>query len=178
MTSTPAPLHVLTWASAALAASAGVTAWSLAEYVLHRFLGRDRRTLPNGFASEYPRHREEGDYFAPTWKKALVAMAAIPAVSAVATQGLGAALGTVFGASFVAMYVLYEWVHRHHHFGNPRANHGVTSPLWDLVFGTFETSARILVPERLRMRWLVDPQTGDVFRDLAASYELRRASRS
>jgi 4-hydroxysphinganine ceramide fatty acyl 2-hydroxylase len=184
------------WGSAALAACAGVTSWSLAEYLLHRFLGHDRRTLPNGFATEHTRHHAEGDYFAPTWKKALVALIGVPLVSGAATLGLGAALGTVFGASFVATYVLYEWIHRrahthrgigaygrflrrhhfHHHFGNPRVNHGVTSPIWDLVFGTFERPERIRVPERLCMRWLVDPRTGAVLPDLAASYELRRTA--
>jgi sterol desaturase/sphingolipid hydroxylase (fatty acid hydroxylase superfamily) len=94
------------------------------------------------------------------------------------------------------MYLAYEWVHRrahthrgvgaygrflrrhhfHHHFGNPRVNHGVTSPVWDVVLGTFETPERIRVPEKLCMRWLVDPHTGDVFADLARFYELRRAT--
>jgi sterol desaturase/sphingolipid hydroxylase (fatty acid hydroxylase superfamily) len=189
-------LSPVAWWPIALAALAGVTLWSLVEYLLHRFLGHDRRTLPNGFASEHTRHHSEGDYFAPTWKKALVAVVAAPAVSALATLMLGLPLGAVFGGSFVAMYVLYEWVHRrahthrgwgaygrylrrhhfHHHFANPRANHGVTSPVWDVVFGTFERPGRIRVPARLRMRWLVDPATGEVVRDLAAFYELRASA--
>ncbi len=179
-----------------LAAGAGVTLWSLVEYLLHRFLGHDRRTWPNGFATEHTRHHSEGDYFAPTWKKTMVAMVAVPVVSGAAALVLGPTLGIVFGASFVSMYVLYECVHRrahthrglggygrylrrhhfHHHFGNPRANHGVTSPVWDLAFGTFEAPGRIRVPEKLCMRWLVDPRTGDVFTDLATFYEVRRAA--
>jgi sterol desaturase/sphingolipid hydroxylase (fatty acid hydroxylase superfamily) len=189
-------LSTLPWWFLALAACAGVTLWSLAEYLLHRFLGHDRRTWPNAFATEHTRHHGEGDYFARSWKKALGALGAVPIVSAMAASVVGATLGIAFGASFVSMYVLYEWVHRrahthrglgaygrylrrhhfHHHFGNPRANHGVTSPVWDVVFGTFEPPGRIRVPEKLRMRWLVDPRTGDVFSDLALFYELRRAA--
>ena len=184
------------WPFLVLSAVAGIALWSLAEYLLHRFLGHDRRTWPNGFATEHTRHHSEGDYFAPTWKKALVGLGTVPIVSAVAALLLGVACGTVFGASFVAMYVLYEWVHRrahmhrgvgaygrylrrhhfHHHFGNTRANHGVTSPVWDVVFGTRDAPERIRVPERLCMRWLVDARTGEVFSDLARDYELRPSS--
>ena len=180
------------WFVTALAA--GPATWSLVEYLLHRFLGHDRRTWPNGFATEHTRHHAEGDYFAPTWKKALVAIVAVPVVQATASLVLDPAPALVFGASFVAAYVAYELIHRrahthrgvgrygrllrrhhlHHHFDNPRANHGVTSPVWDLVFGTYEAPGRIRVPEKLRMRWLVDPRTGDVFADLAPFYELRR----
>jgi sterol desaturase/sphingolipid hydroxylase (fatty acid hydroxylase superfamily) len=179
------------------AAATGIVLWSLVEYLLHRFLGHDGRTWPNGFATEHTRHHAEGDYFAPTWKKALVALVAVAVVSTLAAYALGPTPGAAFGASFVGTYVLYEWVHRrahthrgvgpygrylrrhhfHHHFENPRANHGVTSPVWDVVFGTFEAPRRIRVPEKLCMRWLVDPMTGDVFADLASVYELRRANR-
>jgi sterol desaturase/sphingolipid hydroxylase (fatty acid hydroxylase superfamily) len=177
-----------------LTALAGIGLWTLAEYLLHRFLGHDRRTWPNAFAAEHTRHHSEGNYFAPTWKKALVTLAAVPVVTALASVALGWLLGLVFGVSFVAMYVAYEVVHRrahthrglgaygrylrrhhfHHHFANPRQNHGVTSPFWDLVFGTWQVPARIRVPEKLRMNWLVDPDTGDVFPELAPHYELLR----
>jgi sterol desaturase/sphingolipid hydroxylase (fatty acid hydroxylase superfamily) len=101
-----------------------------------------------------------------------------------------------FAVGFVGMYVAYEVVHRrlhthrgvgavgrylrrhhfHHHFGNPRLNHGVTSPIWDVVFGTFQAPGVITVPEKLAMDWLVDPQTGDVHEDLATLWRLRRAA--
>ncbi len=187
-------IESLSWWSLALSAGAGVALWSFAEYVLHRFLGHDRRTWPNPFATEHTRHHSEGDYFAPSWKKALVALVAVPLVASLASLLVGITLGSVFGVSFVAMYLVYEWVHHrahthrgigaygrylrrhhfHHHFGNPYSNHGVTSPLWDLVFGTFEAPGRIRVPYKLRMQWLIDPSTGDVFADLVTHYELRR----
>ena len=181
---------------AALAALAGATLWSLAEYLLHRFLGHDRRTMPNPFGDEHTRHHREGDYFAPTWKKALVALGAVPVLGALAALIIGAPLGMVFAVSFVATYAGYEWLHRrmhthrgvgaygrfvrrhhfHHHFGSPRVNHGVTTPIWDLAFGTYQAPARIRVPHRLTMRWLVDDATGDVRADLAPYYEMRRAA--
>lgn len=181
----------------ALAALAGVALWTLAEYLLHRFLGHDRRTWPNAFAEEHTRHHSEGNYFAPTWKKGLVALAALAVVTLLASLALGVTLGLVFGGSFVGMYAIYEAVHRrahthrgfgaygrylrrhhfHHHFTNPRTNHGVTSPLWDFVFGTWQAPQRIRVPAKLRMSWLVDPRTDDVFAELAPHYELiRRAA--
>jgi sterol desaturase/sphingolipid hydroxylase (fatty acid hydroxylase superfamily) len=178
----------------ALAAFAGAASWTLLEYGMHRFLGHDRRTFPNPFASEHTRHHGEGDYFAPTWKKAAVALAAFGAVGALASAVAGSTLGLVFAGSFVKMYVAYEVIHRrahthpgfgpyarylrrhhfHHHFVNPHANHGVTTPIWDLVFGTLEAPGRIPVPESLKMRWLVDPATSEVRPEHRARYELLR----
>jgi sterol desaturase/sphingolipid hydroxylase (fatty acid hydroxylase superfamily) len=182
--------------SVALAAVAGVMTWSLAEYLLHRFLGHDRRTMPNPFGHEHTRHHSEGDYFAPTWKKALVSLVAVPVISALVALAVGPALGLIYAVAFVSMYVTYEWLHRrmhthrgvgvygrfvrrhhfHHHFGNPRKNHGVTSPIWDLAFGTFEAPGRIRVPAKLKMSWLVDESTGEVVAELAPFYELRSAA--
>lgn len=177
-----------------LTALAGIASWTLAEYLLHRFLGHDRRTWPNAFAAEHTRHHSEGNYFAPAWKKAGAAIVAVPVVTALAAVALGFGLGAVYGVSFVAMYVAYEVVHRrlhthrglgsygrflrrhhfYHHFGDPQTNHGVTSPVWDLAFGTWRAPRRIRVPAKLQMRWLVDPRTNDVYDDLRADYELLR----
>ncbi len=177
------------------AAFLGAATWTLLEYGMHRFLGHDRRTYPNPFASEHTRHHSEGDYFAPTWKKAVVALAAVVLVGALAAAVAGPTHGPVYALSLVAMYLTYEVMHRrahthpgfgaygrfirrhhfHHHFMNPRANHGVTTPLWDVVFGTLESPGRVRVPEKLRMQWLVDPATGDVRTQHQAFYELVRS---
>lgn len=91
------------------------------------------------------------------------------------------------------MYVAYEVVHRRahthaprgpysrwvrrnhftHHFLTPRTNHGVTSPLWDRVFGTHEPLGVVRVPARHAMPWLLDPATGEVRAELAADYRLQ-----
>jgi len=180
-----------------LTALAGIGSWTLVEYLLHRFLGHDRRTWPNGFASEHTRHHSEGNYFAPAWKKAAITALGVPVVGALAALAVGITPGAIYGAAFVGMYVIYEVIHRrththhgrgaygrylrrhhfHHHFGDPRTNHGVTSPLWDLVFGTWQAPGRIRVPAKLQMCWLADPRTGEVYADLATDYEIvRRAS--
>lgn len=174
-------------------ALSGVATWTLLEYVLHRFLGHDRRTFPNPFGSEHTRHHSEGDYFAPTWKKALVALFVFAIVGALAAAAIGPTCGVCFAASFAGMYVAYEVFHRrahthrgvtawgramrrhhfHHHFVDPRANHGVTSPFWDWIFGTLQRPGRIPVPQRLQMRWLVDPATSEVRAEEQPFYEVR-----
>ncbi|MFI5301772.1 MAG: hypothetical protein ACHREM_27090, partial [Polyangiales bacterium] len=68
-----------------------------------------------------------------------------------------------------------RWLRRHHfyhHFVDARCNHGVTSPLWDWVFGTFRTPTTIPVPRRLSMAWLIDAQTGDVRPEFAETFVL------
>ena len=51
------------------------------------------------------------------------------------------------------------------------ANHGVTSPLWDRVFGTLEVPDVIRVPRRHAMAWLTDAG-GTVLPEYAARYVL------
>ena len=176
-----------------LAFAIGMFAWTLAEYGMHRVLGHNAATRPNPFATEHIRHHAEGDYFAPTWKKAGAAVVILPFVTALVALGFGLDVGVPLGLGFVTMFVAYEVVHRrahthagmgaygrflrrhhfHHHFGNPACNHGVTSPLWDVVFGTYEPVTHIRVPAKLRMQWLVDPATGAVHDALADVYSLR-----
>jgi hypothetical protein len=52
------------------------------------------------------------------------------------------------------------------------ANHGVTTPVWDLVFGTYErVDGAVAVPRRLAMRWLCD-EHGEVRPEYAGDYRL------
>ena len=177
-----------------VAAFLGVTSWTFAEYMLHRYLGHDKRTWPNGFATEHTRHHSQGNYFAPTSKKVIAALGALAVVAPVAIAFVGVREGAIFSGAFVGMYVTYEVLHRrahthagagpygrflrrhhfHHHFGNPKSNHGVTSPVWDHVFGTLEPSVQIRVPEKLAMVWLIDPDSGEVRSEFAHVYELVR----
>ena len=55
--------------------------------------------------------------------------------------------------------------HLHHHFRNPKANHGVTSPVWDHVFRTADPVEVVRVPRKLAPFWLTD--------DSYAGFELR-----
>jgi sterol desaturase/sphingolipid hydroxylase (fatty acid hydroxylase superfamily) len=70
-----------------------------------------------------------------------------------------------------------RWARRHHlyhHFGSPKSNHGVTSPIWDHVFGTYEEPGKIRVPRRHAPDWLIDPETDDVFPKYQDDYELAK----
>jgi sterol desaturase/sphingolipid hydroxylase (fatty acid hydroxylase superfamily) len=182
-----------------IAALAGVAGWSLLEYLIHRFLGHDPRTRPNPFATEHVRHHSEGNYFAPTWKKLLTAALVVALLTWPAIAVAGPAPGIGFVLGFVFAYAGYEVLHRrdhthpgrgpygrwarrhhfHHHFGDPKSNHGVTSPIWDWVFGTCQRPDVIRVPRKLAMVWLVDPDSGELRTEHSAYYVLgpkRRAS--
>lgn len=179
----------------ALAATAGAATWSLLEYVIHRWLGHGRRLRGNPFGVEHLRHHVEGDYFAPTWKKAAVVTPFALAVGTPAYALAGPA-GVGYIGGLVALYVVYEWFHRrehthggvgpygrwarrhhfHHHLVDARTNFGVTSPLWDIVFGTYRVPGVIKVPARLTMVWLVDPATGAVRERHADTFVLRRGA--
>jgi sterol desaturase/sphingolipid hydroxylase (fatty acid hydroxylase superfamily) len=171
----------------------GALSWTFLEYVIHRWMGHDRRFRKTPFGVEHVRHHVEGDYFAPTWKKVIAAAIATALLAAPAVWIAGAVRGSAFLAGLMAFYALYEIVHRgehvragsgpygrwarrhhfHHHFVDGRSNHGVTSPVWDFVFGTYQRVGQIPVPRRLCMAWLRDPQTGGVRADLADTFVLR-----
>lgn len=61
--------------------------------------------------------------------------------------------------------------HFHHHFGHPRTNHGVTTAVWDKLFGTLEQPEKVNVPRRLAMVWLLDDD-GNVHSEFANDYQL------
>ena len=181
----------------AVAVLAGAFTWSFLEYVIHRWLGHDRRFRGNAFGVEHIRHHIEGDYFAPTWKKVLVAVIAAAILTAPALLIAGPAIGMAYVAGLVGFYGVYEWHHRrdhthapfaaygrwarrhhfHHHLVDARVNFGVTSPLWDLVFGSYRTTTRIKVPPRLAMVWLIDPRTGGVRAEHAETFVLGKSPR-
>ena len=176
------------------AALLGAFTWTFLEYVIHRFLGHFPRLRKNPFGVEHVRHHIEGNYFAPSWKKLGIGVlfSALLCVPAIAIAGRS--VGVAFVAGLMGFYGVYEVLHRlehvragasaygrwarrhhfHHHFMNARTNHGVTSPLWDFVFGTYEAPALITVPKKLCMAWLMDPATGDIRAAHADAYALKR----
>ncbi len=150
----------------------GALSWSVVEYSLHRFLGHGPRTKrPDGrrsiwdgdFGSEHQAHHTDTRYFSPTANKLKLAVVVVPALAATGSILLGPRRGISFALGFGAAYAGYEilhrrththaprgaysrWARRHHlqhHFTNPKQNHGVTSPLWDHVFGTEGARGRI-----------------------------------
>ncbi len=190
-------MTLLTLASVSVSVLLGALGWSLSEYWIHRELGHNPKRLKNPFGTEHIAHHGKGNYFAPAWKKAGAALLATVLLIGPAVLLAGPLLGAAFVAGFVGFYLYYEALHRlehvvegigpygrwarshhfHHHFHNPRANHGVTSPLWDHVFGTYEAPGVVHVPEKLAMRWLCDPTTGEVHPHLRDRFDVRRAPR-
>lgn len=176
-----------------VAALAGVLSWTLLEYVIHRFMGHHGRLRWTPFGREHTRHHVEGDYFAPTWKKLAAAAIVTALLAGPAVWLVGAACGVAYIAGLMAFYGAYEilhrrehthagfgaygrWARRHHfahHFVDGRYNHGVTSPLWDLVFGTYRRADVITVPPRLCMPWLKDPATGGIRAEHAGTFVLK-----
>lgn len=181
-------------ATCILAGLFGCLTWTFLEYVIHRWMGHDRRFRRSPFGVEHVRHHAEGDYFAPTWKKLLIA-AGVAALLGVPATMLARGAGAAYVGGLIGFYGVYEVIHRrehthagigpygrwarrhhfYHHFVDARMNHGVTSPLWDLVFGTYREPGTIKVPRRLCMRWLLDSRTGDVVPAYAGTFVLAPA---
>lgn len=187
---TPKTLAALTaWALV------GALTWTLLEYIIHKYAGH-RGKGKNPFGKEHLKHHATTHYFAPNWKKAMAAAPVIFGAWALFAWALGPMAGTAYALGLSGMYIGYEIAHRrahthpptgrygrwmrlhhfYHHFRNPNVNHGVTSPFWDMVFGTYVKVERVRVPEKHAMRWLVDPATGEVWPRYANDYELARRS--
>jgi sterol desaturase/sphingolipid hydroxylase (fatty acid hydroxylase superfamily) len=178
--------------SAMSAAALGVISWTLLEYLIHRWMGHDRRFKRTPFGIEHVRHHIEGNYFAPAWKKVIAAAITAAVLSGPAIAVAGVTCGLAYVGGLVTFYAMYEVLHRrehthpgigpygrwarrhhfHHHFVDGRTNHGVTTPIWDFVYGTYERPTIIKVPRRLCMEWLLDPATGEVRPEHAAIYQL------
>jgi hypothetical protein len=177
-----------------LAVCFGALTWTLLEYLIHRFLGHVHRT--NLFAREHLRHHAEGNYFAPAWKKVAAAVVFALLLGPPAALLVGVRTGLVYVLAVIGAWLAYEWIHwwahvhpgwtaygrwvrrNHfaHHFHHPRLGHGVSSPVWDLAFGTWKAAPeRIEVPERLAMRWLLD-ERGELRPEHAAGWTIRRRS--
>lgn len=174
-------------------AIAGVFAWSFSEYAIHNWVGHLGRGR-NEFSRQHLAHHRDGRYFAPTSKKARVAGLVTVLAAPLALWLAGPLLGTIFTVAFLGTYVSYEvlhrrchthaprgpygrWARRHHffhHFSSPKTNHGVTSPIWDLVFRTYRSPGVVRVPERHAMDWLVDPATGEVWPQYEGDYVIAR----
>ena len=159
--------------------AAGVFAWTLLEYVIHGVLGHAHRTFVSGLHEVH--HRDPRAVFAlGSWVPVIVVMLG-------ALVFFGAAPGVVFLGGVAAGFAGYELIHyrihfsrpscaleerlrgRHlaHHFKEPDAIFGVTTRLWDVVFGT--------EPEAARMRELAT--VGNAIAPLAGRSNLGRVIR-
>jgi sterol desaturase/sphingolipid hydroxylase (fatty acid hydroxylase superfamily) len=132
---------------------AGLAAWTLAEYALHRFAMHGHQ-LDDPLSREHRRHHR--DPLATDLRLRLLGHAGV----AVASLGVGRLVHlTGVGAGFAAGYSTYEWLHwrSHHrrptvlerglrrrhlvHHGRAGVNLGVTTSVWDRAFGTYRAPA-------------------------------------
>jgi 4-hydroxysphinganine ceramide fatty acyl 2-hydroxylase len=164
--------------------------WSFSEYALHNWYGHKAKGK-NEFSREHLAHHADTSYFAANWKKALATVKVSPFIFVIMSYLSGLFYGSLFTAGFLLTYFTYELIHRRihthapsnaysrfirkhhasHHFSNPRYNHGVTSPVWDILFGTFKKYEIIRVPENNAMRWLFD-ENDNIKAEYRKDYEL------
>ena len=164
-------------------------AWTFTEYWLHRTLGH-KKGAKNPFSIEHLRHHADVSYFAPTWKKFVAAGSIMVLIGSPLAWALGGA-GIAGALGFVVMYVSYEiihrrlhthpgttrygrWARRHdlrHHYSRPHGNEGVTTPLWDWVFGTLEVPAQMQVQPKNVLAWMLD-DTGHLKPELSADFSV------
>lgn len=161
----------------ALAGVAGAFFWTFCEYVLHRWFHTARGA--NLASKEHLAHHARRVYLVNylswlSWAGVLlVGMVVLPLAASVVVPLLPA---LAFGAGWTIACFAYEFIHAanhlwapktaygrwarrahfHHHFHAPLRNHGVTTPLWDLVFRSYDRPDAIVVPRRLAMVWLLD----------------------
>lgn len=136
----------------------GVLAFTLVEYVVHRYVFHMKTYNKVRIRLQYLIHGVHHKYPKDKLRLAMPMFASISIASVLFAFFWTAAgwLGMVFGSGFVAGYALYLCVHysvhairppanflrilwrNHsiHHYKNHDVAFGVSSPLWDYIFGT------------------------------------------
>ena len=158
---TIAPRADFSWRQIFLLISSGVLSWTLIEYVLHRFIFHyharsafGKKFLYAAHLSHHENPRATSRLFSGLFISLPIATAYV-LLASIATGSLRAAVYLFTG--LVAGYCCYEWLHfqaHHrrprlrlfrylrryhllHHYQTPDHRFGVTSPLFDVLFGTF-----------------------------------------
>ena len=135
--------------------------WTLTEYLLHRFAFHYQPKSVWGQRIHFLTHGVHHDYPNDTKRLVMVPTISIP-LAAAFYIAFGLILGfhyvPPFFAGFILGYIAYDEIHyathhapfksgvflylkQHHirhHYGNPDRGYGVSSPLWDHVFGTLD----------------------------------------
>lgn len=148
-------------ASVAAMSAAAIVSWTLIEYMMHRWVFHFR---PEGKVQERIQYFIHGLHHADPQDPTRLVMPPLPALglAAIFWSLFRALLGPIwvepFFAAFLAAYLAYDythyathhftprtrfgrWVkhnHMQHHYVNDAARWGVSSPVWDHVFGTLE----------------------------------------
>lgn len=150
------------------AAASGLAFWTLLEYVLHRWVfhftpspdwefAQDVHFLIHGVHHDWP-HDADRLVMPPVLSIILAVVLGYPIYFAI-----GPRFFAPFFAGLVSGYIWYDMTHyavhhlkprteagaklrKHHylhHFKTPEARYGVSTPLWDFVFGTMPREDRV-----------------------------------
>jgi len=142
--------------------AAGFLAWSLAEYLLHRFLfhARPRRAWLRAILDRLHHHHHRYPYDLPSvalplWFMIGFSMAAVLVLLVlIDSWSVALLLYTGFGVGYLCYEVTHYLTHRallreevwprwasphlSHHFACAGAHFGVTTTIWDRIFRTYE----------------------------------------
>lgn len=139
---------------------AGMFVWTLTEYLLHRFVFHYQPDSEWGKKLHFLMHGVHHDYPNDSLRLVMPPVISLPLAIlfyALFVALLGEASTWSFFAGFIVGYLFYDmlhyathhfamkgniglWLKHHHmrhHYQTDDRNYGVSSPLWDFVFGTF-----------------------------------------
>ena len=142
-------------------AISGILTWTFSEYILHRILFHAEFQSPLLQRMVFLLHGVHHDYPNDSERLLMPPLASVPIATAFwfgFNLMLGAEIALPFFAFFLIGYLFYDYIHyATHHFrlksalmktlkANHMAHHyisselyyGVSSPLWDHIFGTFK----------------------------------------
>jgi len=126
------------------------------------------------FHKEHAKHHLKRHYFAGALDKFLTLIATAPVLFFISSFIAGNLLGITFTASFTIMYLTYELIHLrmhtkapqhsyaskmrahhfYHHFVDESMNHGVTTPIWDILFRTYQKPSTICMKKDFLLPWI------------------------
>lgn len=171
-----------------LSAFGGAVTFSLVEYVHHRIGGHTARLgerLKEAHQAHHRDPREGGVALRTKYRQRLPLVvgggAVVAATSWLVFDGpiamavlAGCMLGYLYSEGYhhrmhhrAPRTRVGAWLRRYHyvhHFVNPKVNYGFTSPVWDVVFGTFQAADSVTLPHD-RVPADLDPGMGFVLRE-------------
>jgi len=138
----------------------GLVVWSFTEYILHRFVFHFVPTSGWGKQIHFMFHGIHHDYPNDSTRLVMPPIVSIPLAVFfyfLFRTILGSQFLPPFFAGFISGYLIYDLSHyafhhfslhgklslylkqqhMRHHYMDPDGNYGVSSPLWDFVFGTY-----------------------------------------
>lgn len=177
----------------------GCILWTFVEYFLHRFAGHEILFRPKlylfilrHFRKEHQKHHFIRGFFGETSQKLIATIIILFLMAIAMTFIFDLYRGVFISAGFASMYLTYELFHRfihvrkprskvgkilrkhhlYHHFMDSSKNHGVTTKIWDKVFGTFVETSEILVEvnQRFVFPWMLE--NGVLATELESDYIL------